>query len=92
MQRERDKIAGDDRTGAVLQAHPGVDRRRSTARPRGWGHYFGLGYPRKAFRAHVTMADLCGRVLFKGSGSAAGLEVVGDMSLLGIQKEGAFKS
>jgi hypothetical protein len=41
-------------------------------------------------RLHVTLTDLSGKVLFNGSGSAAGLEVVGDMSLLGVQTEGAL--
>jgi hypothetical protein len=43
-------------------------------------------------RLHVTMTDLSGKVLFNGSGSAAGLEVVGDMSILGVLTEGALNS
>jgi hypothetical protein len=35
-------------------------------------------------RLRVTLTDLAGSVLFDGSGSAAGLEIVGDMSLLGV--------
>jgi hypothetical protein len=35
-------------------------------------------------RVRVTLTDVAGSVLFDGSGLAAGLEIVGNMSLLGV--------
>jgi len=36
-------------------------------------------------RLHIRLEDAGGRVLFEGSGGSAGLEIVGDPSLIGVQ-------
>ena len=39
-------------------------------------------------RVHVRLAEPGGRLLFEGTGEAAGLEAVGDMRLLGVEVAG----